>query len=275
MTLRSTDLARAYDLSIPHPDIPTRIENMGAKATAFRSDNPPSFSPVGSLGRPIDIFVPNGRMRGAVAMIHGGYWVRGAPTDITHLAAGALKQGVAVGFVPYGLCPRYTIGDAISHAIEATRIVSETAGVPAAVFGHSAGGHLAAAVVAAGVSSDAVFVSGLYDLTPIVRIPLNETLALTVDTARAWSPSERPPLGPASVFAVVGENEPRGFLDQQEVLVEAWNGDAEIRSGVLVDGDHFSEIATLTDPESPLTVAVVEAALAAAARHTSPAEPGA
>ncbi len=274
MTPDEAALAWAYDLSVPHPDIPNLIEVMGKKALAFRTRQPPAFGPVGSLGRTIDIFVPEGSVRGAVAMIHGGYWVRGAPTDITHLAAGALANGIAVGFVPYGLCPDFTIGDAIAHAIEATRIVSDTLGVTAAVFGHSAGGHLAASVIAAGMSRDAVLVSGLYDLEPIIGIPLNESLGLNTETARRWSPSEKRPSNSVSITAVVGENEPSGFLDQQEILVKAWGGNAQIDSEVRTGGDHFSEIATLADPGSSLTTAVVAAALSAAARHHSTSKPG-
>lgn len=274
MTLSDADRARAYDLSVPHPDIPRLIEVMGKEALAFRTRQPAAFKPVGSLGRTIDIFVPDGPVRGAVAMIHGGYWVRGAPTDITHLAVGALANGIAVGFVPYGLCPDFTIGDAITHAIEATRVISDTLGVAAAVFGHSAGGHLAASVIAVGVATDGVLVSGLYDLGPIRRIPLNESLGLDAETAQAWSPSENPPSTAVSITAVVGENEPSGFLDQQEILVNAWGDSAQITSRVLADGDHFSEITTLPDPGSSLTAAVVAAALSAAARPTSTSDPG-
>jgi arylformamidase len=269
MTLHDATLTMAYDLSIPHPDIPNLIEAMDRKACAFRDVHPPTASPTGILGRPIDVFVPEGEVRGAVAMIHGGYWVRGAPTNITHLAKGPLANGVAVGFIPYGLCPDFTIGEAIAHAIDATRIIGETAGVPAAVYGHSAGGHLAASVVAAGVASDAVFVSGIYDLVPITRIPLNETLGLTEATAREWSPSRSLPSGHVSITAVVGENEPTGFHDQQHLLSQAWGESVELTTHMLSGGDHFSEIVTLMEPNSPLTSAVVAAARSGATRTTT------
>lgn len=259
---------RAYDLSIPHPDIPQMVEAMGAKASTFRTAHPPRFSPVGTLGRPIDMFVPDGLIRGAVAIVHGGYWVRGAPTNISHLAAGALANGVAVGFVPYGLCPEFSIGDAIGHTIDAANIIADTLGYPVAMFGHSAGGHLAASVVSQGVSTDAVLLSGLYDLSPITKIPLNEILGMTEDDALRWSPSRQPPIGPAAVAAFVGSEEPSGFLDQQQILAEKWGAACELTTEVLAGGDHFSALATLTEPDSALTAAVVTAAINAVTRPT-------
>lgn len=257
---------RAYDLSIPHPDIPQIVEIMGAAASVFRAAHPPTFSPAGKLGRAIDIFIPDGPVQGAVAMVHGGYWVRGAPANISHLAAGALASGVAVGFVPYGLCPEFSIGDAIDHTIDAANTIAETLGYPVAMFGHSAGGHLAASVVSEGVSTDAVLLSGLYDLSPITKIPLNETLGMPEDDALRWSPSRKPPIGPAAVAAFVGSEEPSGFLDQQQILAEKWGAACELTTEVLAGGDHFSALATLTEPDSALTRAVVAAALNAATR---------
>lgn len=256
----------AYDLSIPHPNIPQLIEVMDAEASAFRAAHPPQFSPVGTLGRAIDIFIPEGQVKGAVAMVHGGYWVRGAPTNISHLAAGALACDVAVGFIPYGLCPEFSIGDAIGHTIDAASIIADTLGIPVAMFGHSAGGHLAAAVVSAGVSTDAVLLSGLYDLSPISRIPLNETLGMTEGDALQWSPSRTPPTSPTAVAAFVGSGEPSGFLDQQRILDETWGTACTLTTEVLAGSDHFSVLATLAEPESALTAAVVAAALTAASR---------
>ncbi|MCH7668582.1 MAG: alpha/beta hydrolase [Acidobacteria bacterium] len=258
----------AYDLSIPHPNIPQLIEVMDAEASAFRAAHPPQFSPVGTLGRAIDIFIPEGQVKGAVAMVHGGYWVRGAPTNISHLAAGALACDVAVGFVPYGLCPEFSIGDAIDHTIDAANIIADTLGYPVAMFGHSAGGHLAASVVSEGVSTDAVLLSGLYDLSPITKIPLNETLGMTEDDALRWSPSRKPPMGPTAVAAFVGSEEPSGFLDQQQILAEKWGAACGLTTEVLAGGDHFSALATLTAPDSALTAALVTAAINAVTRPT-------
>ncbi len=256
----------AYDLSIPHPNIADLIEVMDAKASVFRATHPPRYSPVGALGRGIDIFVPDRLIRGAVAIVHGGYWVRGAPTNISHLAAGALARGVGVGFVPYGLCPEFSIGAAIDHTIDAAKIIADTLGYPVAMFGHSAGGHLAASVVSEGVSTDAVLLSGLYDLSPITKIPLNETLGMTEDDALGWSPSRKPPIGPAAVAAFVGSEEPSGFLDQQQILAKTWGAACELTTEVFAGGNHFSALATLAEPESALTAAVVTAALTAATR---------
>ncbi|TMV39592.1 alpha/beta hydrolase, partial [Thioclava sp. BHET1] len=92
----------------------------------------------------LDLFLPEGRPRGLMVFIHGGYWLRFGPRDWSHLAQGALDRGWAVAMPAYTLAPeaRITemtaqIGRAISHA------AGQVAG-PIVVTGHSAGGHLSA-----------------------------------------------------------------------------------------------------------------------------------
>src|SRR5207249_5587939 len=86
--------------------------------------------------------------------IHGGYWQRFYKQDFSHVAAGLVAHGVAVAVVNYSLCPAVGIGDIIDQMRRAAAFLwrqAETLGVDMSRFqvsGHSAGGHLTAALVA-------------------------------------------------------------------------------------------------------------------------------
>ena len=101
------------------------------------------------------------------------------------------------------------------------------------VIGHSAGGYLAAEVLArdwsrfAGVPVDLVragyAMSGLFDLAPLIGTDLNEALGLTPGTARAASPLFRPPPPKGRRFvAAVGSDEGEELVHQSRTIAENW-----------------------------------------------------
>jgi arylformamidase len=140
------------------------------------------------------------------------------------------------------------------------------------VYGHSAGGHLAGAMVAtdwhalypnapADLVPAAYSISGLFDLMPLVGIAMNQDLRLDDASARAASPLFWPaPKGP--VFdAVVGSLESSEFLRQSRVVAEAWSkAGTQARYEAIAGTNHFTVIDALSDPASAMVARLVELA---------------
>jgi arylformamidase len=135
------------------------------------------------------------------------------------------------------------------------------------IAGHSAGGHLAAAMLATdwkalGAPEDLVTaglgISGVYDLRPLIPIAVNATLKLDDAEARCASPLLW--ATPTGVFeAWVGEAESGEFLRQSRTLVAAWlGGGVDARYRESPGTDHFTVIAPLAQPDSAITRAFAQ-----------------
>ena len=82
-----------------------------------------------------------------VVFIHGGYWQALDGSFFSHLAAGLNAHGVSVAIPSYDLCPDVTVEDIIGEMRSASRELAKL-GRPLVISGHSAGGHLAACMLA-------------------------------------------------------------------------------------------------------------------------------
>jgi arylformamidase len=130
--------------------------------------------------------------------------------------------------------------------------------------GHSAGGHLAACMLAtdwttlnASLPKDLILaayaISGLFDLVPLVQTSLNKALRLDEVTARAASPLFWQPPTHGSFDALVGEHESPEYLRQSKVLVETWaRARVASRFDTIPAANHFTAIAPLADPGSAM-----------------------
>jgi arylformamidase len=145
------------------------------------------------------------------------------------------------------------------------------------VVGHSAGGHLAAAMMAtdwsrtAEVPADLVrcayAISGVFELEPLIRTSLNEALGLTPSTARAASPLLWTPPPPDRVFvAAVGGAESQEFLRQSLEIAGRWSAAGVKAECVVVPGaNHFTILDELARAESAMLARIADLALRAAA----------
>jgi arylformamidase len=136
------------------------------------------------------------------------------------------------------------------------------------VYGHSAGGHLAACMAAtdwktlahdapADLVPAAYAISGVFDLMPLTQISINDDLRLNESEARRVSPLFwRVPAG-RSLDAIVGALESSEFLRQSKTVAEAWKqGMASTRYEEIAGANHFTVIDPLNDPASPMTARV-------------------
>jgi arylformamidase len=220
----------------------------------------------------IDLFLPAaGETAPLVMFIHGGYWRAMDPSFHSHMACGLNERGFAVAVVGYDLCPIVTIADIIEQIRRACVFLWQRFGRRLLVSGHSAGGHLTAAMVATDwqklwpkVPSDLVpagyAISGVFDVTPLVNTSMNQDFRLDAEEARRISPIFWPVPSGRTLDAVVGDLESSEFKRQSRSMADAWRqASAQTRYAEL-PGNHFTVIDALADPRNAMVARIAELA---------------
>ena len=234
------------------PGHPAIIAEWMRHAAAFRAAHPPEILPYGAGPREaMDLFLPP-EIRGVAMFFHGGYWQALDRSSASHCAAGLLARGVAVAVPSYDLCPGVTLGRIVEQAEAAALVLHARLGRPMVISGHSAGGHLAAMLMArlpARIVGAAVPISGIFWLEPLVRTSINTALGLDTATAQALSPAMLPCPG-RPLHAAVGGAESPEFLRQSREFAALWGGSHEALPGL----DHFTVLSPLHRADHPLTM---------------------
>jgi arylformamidase len=187
-------------------------------------------------------------------------------------ARGAFAHGVTVAVAGYDLSPQVTLATIIGQMRQATLALWQRLHRPVTVYGHSAGGHLAACLLAtdwksldkdlpADLVPAAYAVSGVFDLTPLVHTSMNADYKLDDASARAISPLYWPTPAGRVLDCVVGGAELPEFLRQSRQMADTW-GSAGVRTRYeeIPGANHFTAIDPLNDPASPMTARLVELA---------------
>ena len=218
----------------------------------------------------LDLFVPDEPVNGAPVMvfIHGGYWRSLDKADHSFVAPPFVTQGACVVVINYALCPAVTVPDIALQTARAlawvARHIAAFGGDPAriSVVGHSAGGHLAAMMLACEWSSlgsdlpphlvrQAVSISGLFDLAPLQNTPfLQSSLQLTDTHVHQASPAHWPAPrvadGRGQLVAVVGGDESSEFLRQNALIQHVWGHKVVPVCESLPGLNHFSALEAMT-----------------------------
>jgi arylformamidase len=253
------------------PENPALITGWARDAAAYRQRHAPRSIPYGTGARHvIDLFPADGKGP-IVVFIHGGYWQALDGSFFSHLAGGLNAHGIGVAIPSYDLCPDVTVNDIITQMRNATRELARL-GRPLVVSGHSAGGHLAACLLAtdwpqfdASLPRDLVIaayaISGLFDLGPLVETSINKALGLDQVTARTVSPLFWSAPLRGTLDAVVGENESAEYHRQSRTVVDRWGAaGVATRFGLVPGANHFTAIAPMADPDSPMVLRLRELA---------------
>jgi arylformamidase len=245
------------------PEHPALFAGWAKDAAAYRGGHAPRVIAYGAGARNrIDFFA--GRGDGPIVVfIHGGYWQAFDASFFSHLAGGLNAHGIGVAIPSYDLCPDVSVEEIIGQMRNAARELAR-AGQPLVMSGHSAGGHLAACLLAtdwpaidASLPPDLVraaySISGLFDLEPLVQTSINKALRLDSATARAASPLFWKPPAHGSLDAVVGETESAEYFRQSHAIVDGWGAmGLATRFGTVPGANHITAIAPLADPDSPM-----------------------
>jgi arylformamidase len=224
----------------------------------------------GTARQTIDVFRAEAGPAAPLAVfIHGGWWRSLEPASFSHMAAGLNAHGIDVAVPGYDLCPQVGIADIIEEMRAALLLLWRTYGKRMLAYGHSAGGHLSAAMMATdwpalapGTPADLVPVgygiSGVFDLVPLVEVSMNADFRLDAVGASAVSPLYGPAPAGFTFDAVVGALESGEFLRQSRAFADAW-GKAGVatRYEEIAGTNHFTALAPLADPDSAMVKRLV------------------
>ena len=196
--------------------------------------------------------------------IHGGYWQRGDRKDYSFVAEKLNAAGIDVALPSYSLCPAVSVMDIVAELRTCLAAIWQKTKKHPVVTGHSAGGHLTAAMVAtdwskvAGVPADlvraGVAISGVFELPPLVSTSINDLVRMDEASARAASPLlwPPPPRG-RTLVAAVGGDESSEFLRQSREIAQTWSRAGLKTEYLVVPGtDHFTVVDELAKPTSAL-----------------------
>ena len=205
----------------------------------------PASSPAAGETPPLHLF------------FHGGYWRSLGHREFGFVAEGLVQAGISVAVVNYALCPTVAFGEIVRQARAAVAWAwrnGDALGFDPerlSVSGHSAGGHLAAMLLATdwqaeyGLPADlikgALCLSGLYDLRPFPWSWLQPKLRLTGRDIDDYSPLFLPCRVPAVVQLVAGSEESSEF--ERQMCDYAGHLEAQgktVAAGLSPGDDHFS-----------------------------------
>ena len=211
----------------------------------------------------IDLF-PARNPRGTLVFIHGGYWRSLDKSMFSWLAAPYVAAGIEVAMPNYRLAPAVRIDDIVDDMIAATNwlmlngVKHRMAAQRVVLSGHSAGGHLTAALFATPWSRFAfdparivggVPISGLADFEPIRRF--SSDFRLDAAGVERLNLCTRKPTLSAPLVIAVGGSESSEFIRQSRILNNAWN--SQVRSYLVMQGyDHFSIVDAFAERGQPL-----------------------
>ena len=268
-------LEREYNPRRAVPDFQAFLDGQIARAKATRDTRPCTLDVRYGPGplQTLDVFPAQNPDAPIHVFIHGGYW-RGLDKSVySYIAEPLVDAGATVVLLNYDLAPKLTISAIVEQTRQAVHWLHANGrslgGDPAKLYlsGHSAGGHLAAMMLAQdwekqGLPGDVlkgiVAISGVYDLTPVTMLGVNAEIGLTAEQAAINSLDANPPLPAAPLLVAVGGGETADWIRQSAVYARQCRA-----AGVLTDyweigrENHFSICDRLGESHHPLTRAML------------------
>ena len=264
-----------YDNRARVPEHPEIFARWQREAAAFRAGARQAQLGIGYGPSPrqiVDLFPGQDASAPLALYIHGGWWRSLEPAMFSQMAAGPNALGLTVAVAGYDLCPQVSIATIVDEMRAACLWLWRKQRKRIVVYGHSAGGHLAACLAAqdwkafasdapADLVPAAYAISGVFDLGPLTQVSMNQDLRLDDTEARRVSPLHwKVPAG-RTLDAVVGALESNEFLRQSRLIADDWRArGVATRYEEIAGKNQFTVVDALTDANSAMTKRVVELA---------------
>ena len=269
------ELDREYNNRLKVPDYQEYYDEWEAGSQSFRQTAQRAHLDImfgsGEFEN-LDLFLPESAGGPLHVYIHGGYWQWMYKESFSFLGKAFVEAGAAFAAINYALCPSVTMDELIQQVRAACAFLYREASRfgyspdKLHVSGHSAGGHLAAMLLATdwkafgpGLPMDLVksgiSISGVFDIEPLLFTDIGDALQLDEDGARRVSPLYLPPATKAPLVLSVGGDEGDEFHRQSQAMADAW-----VPHGVPIEmmdlpgKNHFSMLNALRDPGGDLLV---------------------
>lgn len=217
-------------------------------------------------GETLDVFPAAATGAPVLVFIHGGYWRALDKADVSFVAPPFVEAGACVVVPNYALAPAVSVPHITLQMVRAVawtwRHAARFGGDPSRinVVGHSAGGQLAAMMLAclwpqfeadlpAQVVRNALAISALHDLDPIMRTPfLQGDLRLTPAQVAQASPARLPSPARGTLYSVVGGDETVEYLRQNQLIRQAWGRQRVPVCEAVPGRNHFTVLDALVTP---------------------------
>lgn len=204
---------------------------------------------------------------------HGGYWRANDKSEVGFVAVPLVQAGACVVLANYDLCPTVTLDELVAETRRCIawcyRRISEWGGDPERIFvsGSSAGGHIAAMLIAHDWAADglpedvikgATLITGVYDAEPVLHISLNEEIRLDAGSARRLSPINHLPRRALPLVVAVGGAETAAWIQMSRNYSQACRAAGVPNEYMELPGeDHFTMTGRLADAEGPLVPVIL------------------
>lgn len=257
------DFEAEYNNRARVPDHPAVMQRWRETAEAAR---PPLEIAYGPGPREVMDLFEAGPDAPIAVFLHGGYWQALDKGWFSGIAPALAAHGVSLAIPSYDLCPDVRLGVILRQVRAAVDAVRARTGARPVVFGHSAGGHMAACMLSEGRASAAVAISGVFDLQPLIPTSLNTALDLDEREAAALSPIHWPvpngsTPGGTVLDCLVGAEESPEFLRQSRMMADHWGGQGvETRYEALAGLNHFTVLDPLFDADSGMVRRIADLA---------------
>ena len=222
----------------------------------------------------LDIFPSDQPNAKTLVFIHGGYWYKNGPFDVYLVAEAFRSYGITTVLISYPLMPDHPMDQLVVSCRKAIgwvyQNIANYQGNPDEVYvaGHSAGGHLAAVMMAthwtkfdlklpANIIKGVCAISGLYNLLPVQLCYVNEILKMDQATAIRNSPVHLSPETQCPLILAVGGQETAEYKAQTDELFTAWKDKgADVQVMEIEGTNHFSVLTSLLSVSSQLRDAI-------------------
>jgi arylformamidase len=222
----------------------------------------------------LDIFPSDQPNAKTLVFIHGGYWYKNGPFDVYLIAEAFRGYGITTVLIGYPLMPDHPLDQLVASCRKAIgwvyQNISGYHGNPEQVYvaGHSAGGHLAAMMMAtnwpqfdstlpSNIIKGVCAISGLYNLLPVQLCYVNEILKMDDATVIRNSPVHLSPETPCPLILAVGGEETAEYKAQTDELFTTWKEKgADVQVMDITGTNHFSVLTSLLTASSQLPVAI-------------------